>query len=170
VAKATASFRDIDKAIAAGYTIELADKDGITCIDDPAGGMGIHYVNGDLVSDAVASATHPDALVYEPDGKGRLKLVALEYVVFESAWQEAHPGTEKVPTLFGREFERLAGPGEAAPNRYGLPASTNSTSGCGRPTRADSSRTGTRGSTARREGVRETSCVGALELGLVGPG
>jgi hypothetical protein len=156
VAKATASFRDIDKAIAAGYTIELADKDGITCIDDPAGGMGIHYVNGDLV--------------YEPDGKGRLKLVALEYVVFESAWQEAHPGTEKVPTLFGREFERLAGPGEAAPNRYGLPASTNSTSGCGRPTRADSSRTGTRGSTARREGVRETSCVGALELGLVGPG
>jgi hypothetical protein len=111
---ATAAFRDIATAIDAGYTIRLADKDGIECIDNPAGGMGIHYVNGDLVGDAKVKARTPDVLVYEPMRDGSLRLVALEYVVFQEKWDAKH---RSAPKLFGERFELLG-----ADNRYGLPA------------------------------------------------
>jgi hypothetical protein len=47
---ATAQFHQIDVAKAAGYGL-LRDAAGIACIDNPAGVMGIHFVNGGLVSD-----------------------------------------------------------------------------------------------------------------------
>jgi hypothetical protein len=96
-----------------GYVL-LRDAAGIACIDKPGeGGMGIHYVNPQLVGDGEVEATAPDVLVYEPDANGREHLVALEYVVFQSAWDAAH--TER-PSLFGQEFELVP-----AGNRYGLP-------------------------------------------------
>ncbi len=55
----------------------------------------------------------PDVLVYEPRKNGRRKLVALEYVVFQSAWDAKHSDP---PSLFGREFELVP-----EGNRYGLP-------------------------------------------------
>ena len=63
---------------------------------------------------AIPAAT-PEALVYEPQPNGRLRLVAAEYVVLQSAWEAA--GNSGVPTLFGRSFELIP-----SPNRYGLPA------------------------------------------------
>jgi len=66
------------------------------------------------VGDAAVNAATPEALVYEPQRNGRLRLVAAEYVVFQSAWDEAHSSP---PVLFGREFELVE-----APNRYGLPS------------------------------------------------
>lgn len=120
---ATADFHDIETAKAAGYGPDpLADLQGITCIDNPAGGMGIHYVNGALVGqvvngqfvpDAAVNATTPEALVYEPEANGKLRLVALEYVVIKAAWDAAH--SDK-PALFGQDFEPVG-----ADNRYGLP-------------------------------------------------
>ena len=96
-----------------GYSL-LTDAAGITCIDNPGvGGMGIHYVNGDLVGDAEVNATTPEALVYEPQPNGRQRLVAAEYVVFQSQWDATHASP---PQLFGREFELVP-----AGNRYGLP-------------------------------------------------
>jgi hypothetical protein len=114
---ATADFRRIDEAFRAGYGgpmhLPLADKKGFTCIDNlPAGGMGIHYVNGDLVSDSKVNARTPDVLVYEPRKNGKLRLVALEYVVFQAAWDAENTSP---PSLFGQEFELLD-----ADNRYGL--------------------------------------------------
>jgi hypothetical protein len=76
--------------------------------------MGIHYVNGDLVGDGVVNASTPEVLVYEPRRNGRERLVAVEYVVFQSTWDAAHAAP---PELFGREFELIP-----AGNRYGLPA------------------------------------------------
>lgn len=120
---ATTHFHSVDEAIAAEYG-ELPDAQHIACIDDPAGGMGIHYVNFALVGDPALTPTSPEVLVYQPMPDGHLKLVALEYVILESAWRdEGHTDPNDVPSLFGQEFERLPGPGEAEPqNRYGLDA------------------------------------------------
>jgi hypothetical protein len=108
---ATARFHDVDKAIEAGYTIRLADLAGIECIAQSGhGAMGVHMVNGSLL-DGTIDATAPEALVYEPRNNGTLKLVALEYVIFQSAWT----GSGK-PSLFGQEFDFVP-----VGNRYGLP-------------------------------------------------
>ena len=110
--EATHRFQDVDVAIAAGYDLRLPDLTGATCILEPGqGGMGVHMVNTSLL-DGVIDAEHPEALVYDEKGHGHLKLAAVEYVVFESAWTGAHK-----PSLFGREFDYVP-----AGNRYGLPA------------------------------------------------
>jgi hypothetical protein len=109
--QATAGFRSVGSAETAGYA-ELRDAKKIACIDLPgSGGMGIHYVDGDLVKDAVLDPRRPEALVYAPSGKA-LRLAALEYIVFAKAWKQSTP-----PALFGRTFDYVA-----AGNRYGLPA------------------------------------------------
>jgi hypothetical protein len=114
VRKATAKFRKLEVAQAAGYGL-LKDAAGIACIDNPGvGGMGVHYVQGDLVGDDKVRATQPEALVYEPLPNGRMRLVALEYVVFQSAWDATH---SRPPRLFGERFELVP-----EGNRYGLPA------------------------------------------------
>lgn len=111
---ATARYHRVDVARDAHYGL-LTDAAGIACIDNPGvGGMGIHYANGDLVGDPAVHAATPELLVYEPEVNGKLRLVALEYVVLQSAWQEA--GNTAPPSLFGRTFELVE-----SPNRYGLP-------------------------------------------------
>ena len=112
---ATARFHDIDKAEAAGYTIKVADLAGIECIAQPGVGvMGIHFLNLGLLDDAV-NATTPELLIYEPGRGNSLKLIAVEYLVIQSAWEEA--GNTSPPSLFGEEFNLTP-----AGNRYGLPA------------------------------------------------
>ncbi|GAA4720490.1 hypothetical protein [Nocardioides conyzicola] len=108
----TAPYRHVAKAKAAGYSL-LKDASGIACIDDPAGGMGVHLVKGKLVADGKVRANRPEALVYEPTRAGK-RLVAVEYVVFRKDWRAAHPTGR--PHLFGRTFEL-----QRADNRYGLP-------------------------------------------------
>jgi hypothetical protein len=62
--------------------------------------------------DGTLDPEHPEALVYEPEGNGKMRLVALEYVIFASAWPSSSP-----PSLFGHDFDFIS-----APNRFGLPA------------------------------------------------
>ena len=108
---ATARFHDLDKAIEAGYSVRVADKFGNVCIAQPGeGAMGVHMLNPSLL-DGTIEATQPEALVYEPRNNGTLKLVALEYLIFQSAW--AGPGK---PSLLGQEFDLVP-----AGNRYDLP-------------------------------------------------
>jgi hypothetical protein len=111
----TAAFHRISVARAAGYEL-FPDAAGITCIEDPAGAgaMGIHYVNGTLVGNAAEKAATPEAVVYEPESNGRLRLVALEYVVLKADWEAA--GNSGPPSLFGHDFMLVT-----SPNRYGLP-------------------------------------------------
>ncbi|TME34941.1 MAG: hypothetical protein E6I66_00435 [Chloroflexi bacterium] len=109
---ATAGFHQVEAAKAAGYG-EFRDAANIACIETPGVGvMGIHYVNGALVSDGVVDAATPEALVYQPIGNGKLRLVAVEYIVFYSMWA----GSSK-PSLFGQDFKLVW-----TPNRYGIPA------------------------------------------------
>jgi hypothetical protein len=113
VQRANARYRDLDVATAAGFA-KLLDANGVACIDMPGmGAMGVHYVNGTLVGDDQIDPLTPEALVYEPGPDGP-HLVALEYVVFQSAWDAHHRGR---PTLFGQRFN-LTPDG----NRFGLPA------------------------------------------------
>ena len=47
---ATARFHKLDHANAAGYSVRVADVNGITCIDNPGtGAMGVHYLDPGLV-------------------------------------------------------------------------------------------------------------------------
>jgi hypothetical protein len=111
---ATAQFHRIAVAKDAGYGL-FTDAQGIACIDMPGmGAMGVHYVKGDLVGDPAVNAATPEALVYEPEANGRLRLVALEYVTFQAAWDATHSSP---PSLFSEAFNFTP-----APNRYGLPA------------------------------------------------
>jgi hypothetical protein len=114
---ATARFHELDDASAAGYTVTVVDVAGNTCIAQAdAGGMGVHLLNPSLL-DANLDATQPEALVYEPTDNGRLKLAALEYIVFEQAWKDANGADAAAPSLFGESFSYTP-----APNRYGIPA------------------------------------------------
>jgi hypothetical protein len=63
---ATASFRDLEQAVAAGYS-----RDGGGCVDNPAqGAMGYHHQNAALMDD-VLDIEQPEILTYE----GRLTAV-----------------------------------------------------------------------------------------------
>jgi hypothetical protein len=73
----------------------------------------VHFHDG-LVGDAVLDPYRPEALVYEPKQGGGLRLVALEYIVFKSAWEAA--GHSSPPSMFGRQFDFTN-----SPNRYGIP-------------------------------------------------
>jgi hypothetical protein len=116
VKRATAQFHDVDRAIAAGYALRLPEIGGNTCIAEPGqGAMGVHMVNTSLLDDKLDPLA-PEVLVYDPrvkrSGRERLRLVAVEYVVFQDAWKGSEP-----PSLFGRPFDFVG-----APNRYDLPA------------------------------------------------
>jgi hypothetical protein len=111
---ATAVFGDPTAALAGGYSL-LTDAADIACIDmQGTGGMGVHYVNGKLVEGGTIDAARPQALVYAVQPSGGVRLVALEYVALQAAWDTNHP---EPPTLFGETFQLTP-----ADNRFGLPA------------------------------------------------
>lgn len=122
-ARETARFHSATQATRAGFGRPpegpLHECIGMDNDDDPTddtAAMGFHLINGERVGDAELDPATPEVLVYEPKSNGRLRLVALEYVVFEEAWVAAHPdGT--TPRLFGRDMIYTP-----APNRYELPA------------------------------------------------
>ena len=69
VRQATERFTDVNAAIAAGYA------PAFDCVTGPdMGAMGVHYLNGALVSGGQLNATEPQALSYEPVGNA-MKLV-----------------------------------------------------------------------------------------------
>ena len=111
--QATAPFHSLAAAQAAGYTIQVYDLAGITCIADPAGSgtMGIHFLNPGLLG--TVDPIEPQLVIYVPRKDGSLKLVAVEFLVIAAGWDATHSSP---PELFGQQY-RLT----TAPNRYGLP-------------------------------------------------
>jgi hypothetical protein len=94
---ATARFHRIEVALEEGYA-PFGD-----CFSDPAlGGMGYHYANDALIADPAIDPLRPELLVYESLPNGELRLVAVEYISFVSAWHGA--GNAAPPSLFGQEF------------------------------------------------------------------
>jgi hypothetical protein len=111
----TSRFHDLTVAGDAGFGQPPAPAPLHYCISslDNTGAMGFHYINGGNL-DKVLDPALPEVLVYAPDKHGRLKLAALEYVIFQGAWYEDHaPGT--MPMLFGQDFMPNDG------SRFGIP-------------------------------------------------
>jgi len=114
VRDATRPFHSLATAKRAGYTTVLKTTTGQACITNGAGDMGIHYVNGALLGDALLRIRKPEALMYEPTPTGK-KLVAVEWVVFRQAWLEA--GHTGAPRLWGHRLNLVP-----AGNEFGVPA------------------------------------------------
>jgi hypothetical protein len=96
VRDATASFKSIDAAAAAGYQREVSH-----CIENPPqGGMGFHHENAALM-DTTLDVERPEILVFErlPDGEYRLN--GVEYIVPIAAWTRDEP-----PTIMGQSLKK----------------------------------------------------------------
>jgi hypothetical protein len=107
VRAATKQFINVNNAGPAGYGPAFG------CVSGPDhGAMGIHYVNGALVTDGLIDVTHPEALIYEPVGNAR-RLVGVEYIVDAATWLANNGGVP--PQLDGQDFQFIA-----APNRFAL--------------------------------------------------
>ena len=109
VRDATRRFKDVNKAIAAGYQLLFG------CVSGPDdGAMGLHYVNMALVGDGELDPRRPEIVIYEPLPNGGRRLIGADYLVFSDAWHAANAGT---PELMGQLLHLFE-----SPNRFGLPA------------------------------------------------
>ena len=94
--RTTAPFQEFSSATQAGWSAKIT-----SCMFSSPGGMGFHYGNVSLI-DGTVSVTKPQLLLYEPEQNGRLRLVAVEYIIpypFHS--RDAAP-----PLLFGQKFQQ----------------------------------------------------------------
>jgi hypothetical protein len=108
VRDSTDRFKDVSVAEAEGYALQFGCVSG-----DDWGAMGLHYVNGDLVSSGVIDATRPQIVIYEPTSDGGLRLIGADYLVLADAWNAKHSDP---PELMGQLFHLFE-----SPNRFGLP-------------------------------------------------
>jgi hypothetical protein len=92
---AVAAFADVEQASAAGY------GPASDCMAGAQGAQGIHYAKDALFEPSVVLET-PQLLMYEPRADGSLRLIGVEYLVFQQAWHDA--GNVERPTLFGQTF------------------------------------------------------------------
>jgi len=94
--RATASFQQFSSATQAGWSAKIT-----SCMFSSAGAMGFHYGNTSLI-DGTVSVTKPQLLLYEPEQNGRLRLVAVEYIIpYVFHARDAAP-----PVLFGQQFQQ----------------------------------------------------------------
>lgn len=112
IRRETARFHDVDKAVAAGYTVWSPDPfaAGATCPSSAEGQMGYHLVNVALrggaanpaAGDATIDVLQPEMLLYEKRSDGKMHLVGVEYIVFQAAWEAAHGAGAAPPTVLGQ--------------------------------------------------------------------
>jgi hypothetical protein len=96
VRAATAPFKVLDKAVAAGYALHVSQ-----CVENPPqGAMGFHHNNAAL-RDANLEVDKPEVLTYARTPDGQYKLTGVEYVVPISAWSRSEP-----PTIMGQKLKR----------------------------------------------------------------
>ncbi len=109
VRQSTERFKDVRAAEYAGYALMFG------CVTGPdSGAMGLHYVNGQILSTNELDPTKPQIVIYEPQPDGTLRLIGADFVVLADAWDKKNQGP---PQLMGQLFHYFE-----APNRFGLPA------------------------------------------------
>lgn len=118
---ATAPFHSTERAARAGYGPFSPGAPLHECISslDDTGAMGFHWLDPDNLTTSL-DVTKPQVLVYAPDRRGGLHLVALEYVIFQEAWFADHGDT--TPMMFGQMFMKTGDRVRPEiPNRYEIP-------------------------------------------------
>lgn len=109
VRESTQRFKDVSVAEAEGYTLQFG------CVSGPdSGAMGLHYVNGNLVSQGILDPTRPQIVIYEPTPDGHLRLIGADFLLFADQWNAKNSAP---PQLMGQLFHLFD-----SPNRFGLPA------------------------------------------------
>jgi len=104
--RATARFKDIAKAEAAGY-VRAGE-----CTTGRGGAMGVHYINGALLGDPKLDIRKPELLLYEPQADGSMKLAGIEWMQLETG--------QRAPRLMGRRFNGPMNHNGTAPWHYDL--------------------------------------------------
>jgi len=120
VRAATERFRDVKVALAEGYITDpgnVCEEAGMIGRPASEGAMGIHYFRPDLLGITAApnprvdgvgthtDFTNPGVLIYEPQADGTLELVAVENLVFKTAWEAA--GNTEPPTYYGLPYDLM---------------------------------------------------------------
>ena len=96
IRRGTARFHRVEAALDAEY-VQVSP-----CVAHPfLGAMGFHYANFGLM-DATVDPSAPELLLYAPGPNGKLRLVAVEFMVAAAPWDATHSGP---PTLAGHTFE-----------------------------------------------------------------
>lgn len=109
VRESTQRFKDVRVAENEGYALMFG------CVTGPdAGAMGLHYVNGQILSSNELDPTKPQIVIYEPQPDGTLRLIGADFVVLADVWNKKNQGP---PQLMGQLFHYFE-----TPNRFGLPA------------------------------------------------
>jgi hypothetical protein len=114
-------YQSPDAAKAAGYA--PASPCEATPIDPDqtsyGGGMGVHFVNPNLMKPGPINPMKPPVLVYEPTAGGGLQLVAAEYFKPDADQNVKTDGDR--PTVFGRAFDGpMQGHAPGMPIHYDL--------------------------------------------------
>jgi hypothetical protein len=106
VKQATARFKDVAKAEAAGY-VAVGE-----CVESSSGAMGVHYLNAALLGDPKLDLEKPELLLYEPQADGSMKLVAVEWMQLDSG--------QRAPRIMGRRFQGPMTHNGTAPSHFDL--------------------------------------------------
>ena len=112
-------FAEIRASTARYHRFDLAVADGFVplspCVVGPpgAGAMGFHYGNPALI-DGTVDPSNPEILLYVPQKNGRMRLVAVEFMVAAAPWDATH---SSAPTLAGATFDDHRDPA----TRHGIP-------------------------------------------------
>lgn len=94
---ATAAYRVLDSAVAAGYARHVA-----RCLEEPPhGAMGFHHVNRALV-DGRVEVERPEILLYSRTAAGDYRLNGVEYIVPYSV----RPRDAVPPTVIGQQLKQ----------------------------------------------------------------
>ena len=87
VRDSTERFKDVAVAEAEGYVLQFGCVSGAD-----SGAMGLHYVNGNIVTSGILDATRPQIVIYEPMPNGKLKLIGADYLVIADSWDKKNRG------------------------------------------------------------------------------
>lgn len=104
LSQVTARFHNMETAKAAGYETQITP----CWTHHSAGAMGYHYGNTALL-DATVDLLEPEVVMYEPQPGGHMRLVGMEYIVPQAAWENAGHDLDDpmdVPELLGQKYTR----------------------------------------------------------------
>lgn len=107
---------EIRRATAHYHQVERAVADGYAPVSHCVPGMGVHYLNMGYLSDGVVDPSRPELLVYEPMKNGRLKLVAVEFMVIAGPWDAAHDGPPMLGSQAFDDHRPVGSPGPPFPH------------------------------------------------------